>query len=55
MNDEGTTIEVADDVAPDLVSEVPLIFTLSLAIPVFAVLVFVFMRLFGGRAGPSQP
>lgn len=55
MNDEGTTIEVVDDVAPDHVTEVPLIFTLSLALPVFAVLVFIFMRLFGGRVAPPQP
>jgi hypothetical protein len=55
MNDEGTSIEVADDVAPDQVSEVPFIFTLSLALPVFAVMVFIFMRLFGGRAGAPQP
>ena len=25
------------------------------SIPVFAVMVFIFMRLFGGRAGPLQP
>ena len=55
MNDEGTTIEVVDDVPADQVSEVPLIFTLSLALPVFAVMVFIFMRLFGGRAVAPEP
>lgn len=55
MNDEAVTIEVADEVPADQVSEVPLVFTLSLALPVFAVMVFIFMRLFGGRVEASQP
>lgn len=60
MNEEGTTEAIGTHDPADVEPiEVPWIFTASLALPVFAVLVFIFMRLFGRRSdvvvGPPEP
>ena len=52
---EQATVEVPDPtLEPDPI-EIPLVLHLSLAIPVFAVLVFIFMRLFNRRVDPPAP
>ena len=52
MNEEATMEVAESDLVNEEPVEIPMILTISLAIPVFAVLVFIFMRLFGRSTPP---